>query len=92
MTILIIIGAIGLLAQGIFMFILPPVHLNALPFIGSGFYDLLVTMVSMWNAFIVTFPYAGIAWNVFLYVILPFELIMIIGKAFLGSRMPHHTN
>lgn len=72
----------------IFFVFLPVVTLADIPVIGDTISSLLLTMVRMWNSFIDTFPYAGTAWQVFLYVILPFELLMLVGKFFLGHRMP----
>jgi len=60
-----------------------------LPF---GIDSALVSMISTWNAFMVTFPYAQTGWNMFLYFILPFELIMLIMKFVLGSRSPSNIN
>lgn len=72
--------------------LLPVVNIASLPLIGPVLSSSLSQAVSVWNAFLVTFPYASIAWQVFLYVILPFELLMLIAKFFLGHRLPAHTN
>jgi len=50
----------------------------------------LQNVVGIWNAFIVTFPYAEIGWHMFLYFILPFELLMLAMKFIMGSRLPTH--
>jgi len=60
-----------------------------LPF---GIDDALVSIVGTWNAFLVTFPYADIAWTMFIYFILPFELGMLLLKIILGSRTPSNVN
>jgi len=72
--------------------ILPAVSIASIPSIGPAVSSALITAVGIWNSFIVSFPYAGIAWNVFLIVILPFELLLLLAKFFLGSRVPAHTN
>jgi len=71
--------------------ILPTATLDSLPIIGSTISDTIQTMVETWNAFMVTVPYAIVLWNVFIYVIIPFEIILLVTKAILGSRVPAHT-
>jgi hypothetical protein len=75
----------------IFIF-LPIVKISDIPYIGTTVSSILLTMVETWNAFIASFPYAGIAWNVLLLVVLPFELLMLLGKFFLGHRLPAQPN
>jgi len=84
-----LINLILLVFGSIFVFF-PQVFLNDIPLIGDFIVSTLELMVSYWNSFLVTFPYAQIAWQVFLYVIIPFEFLMLLGKFFLGSRMPSH--
>jgi len=91
MIINLFINLVLLIFGSLFVF-LPEVSISSIPYIGVPFYNLLVSLVSMWNAFISTFPYAGIAWNVLLFVILPFEVLMLLGKFFLGHRMPSNHN
>jgi len=91
MIINLIIGVILNLVAVIFVF-LPVVHLSDLPYAGQAISDTLTTMVTTWNAFLITFPYAVVAWNVLLLIIVPFELLMLIGKFFFGHRLPAHTN
>jgi len=69
---------------------LPKVTIYSIPFIGPFISSLLDTIIPMWNAFLGTFPYAVVLWDTFLFVILPFEIFMIIGKFILGNRMPSH--
>lgn len=71
-----------------FFTVFPVVTIQSLPYIGEELRSILVTMVGYWNSFMDTFPYAVIAWQTFLYVILPFELLLLIGKIILGSRNP----
>lgn len=82
--------AFGIL--GIIFVFFPVVTIASLPVIGPSLSTILITMVTTWNAFMVTFPYAQVAWQVFLFVILPFELLMLIGKFFLGHHLPVNTN
>ena len=77
--------------NSIFTYILVPVSLTSIPFIGSTISGILLSVVSTYNAVIVTFPYAQVGFQVFLYVILPFELLMTVGKLLLGHRMPSHA-
>jgi len=75
------------LVSVIFVF-LPVVSVSSIPYYGEDIASVLLTVVTTWNAFMVTFPYAVVLWNIFLYVILPFEFLLLIGKFFLGSRLP----
>jgi len=79
----------NIVLASIFQFF-PVVTIASLPLIGEFLRDTLVTIVTTWNAFLETFPYALVVWQVFLIVILPFEFLMLIGKLFLGSRMISH--
>lgn len=57
-------------------------------FIGEFASNLLGQIGTTWNAFMVTFPYAEIAWNVFIFGILPFEFALAVLKFFIGHRIP----
>jgi len=46
----------------------------------------------MWNAFLLTFPYAQLPWQLFKYAILPFELTMLLAKFILVSRVPANAD
>jgi uncharacterized protein (DUF983 family) len=72
--------------------LLPVVTIASIPIVGSFVSSALYFAVEIWNSFMVTFPYAQLVWHVFIYVILPFEILMLIGKFFLGHRMPNNTN
>jgi len=89
MIINLLINLVLLIFGSLFVFF-PEVDISSIPYIGDTVRGYLVQAVQVWNAFISTFPYAGIAWQVFLYVILPFEIVMLVLKFFLGSRAPHH--
>lgn len=84
-----IAGMLMFLITAIFYF-LPVVTISSIPYIGSTVSSLLLTIVKMFNAFADTFPYVTVLWHTFLYVVLPFEFIMLIMKFFLGSRSIHH--
>jgi len=75
-----------------FFSVFPVVTIASLPYIGPQISETLVTMVGMWNSFQDTFPYVTVVWHSFLWVILPFELLLLVGKIILGSRNPAHTN
>lgn len=83
-----IILTITQLFLAIFNFI-PDVSLTDIPIMGDTIVSLLYSLVETWNAFLITFPYAEVAWNVLLYWIIPFELGLMVLKFFLGSRMPN---
>jgi len=72
--------------------ILPVVTLASIPIIGSSLQSILLTMVRTYNAFIDTFPYAETAFQLLIYVIIPFELLMLLGKFLLGHRLPSNHN
>lgn len=91
MIVTILIQTIVFILSGIFA-ILPTVSLTEIPVIGEFVASSLTSMVLIWNAFLITFPYAQTTWDIFLFVILPFEGIMLIAKFFLGHRLPTNTN
>jgi len=73
-----------------FFYFLPVVTIASLPYIGTMVSSVLSTAITTWNALLGTIPYLNYSWHVFLVVILPFELLLLLGKFFLGSRMPVH--
>jgi len=75
-----------LLFGSIFVF-LPEVSIATIPVVGQVASDTLVFIMLKWNAVMVTVPYFHTAWLVFLIVIIPFEILLLVGKFFLGSRM-----
>ena len=85
-----ILNTLILILSAIF-YLLPIVSIADIPYIGEGVYNALVSFIGIWNAFMVTFPYAETAWNIFLLVILPFELLLLLGKFLLGHRLPANT-
>jgi len=82
---------LGTVLSTLFSLFLPIVTLSSIPLVGPFISSTLGTVVGVWNAFLVTFPYAQLPWTIFLYVIIPFELILLILKAILGSRVPTHN-
>lgn len=72
--------------------VVPNVTIASLPTVGQTLSDTLLSMVTTWNAFMATFPYAQTAWDLFLFVIIPFELIMLGLKFILGHHVPAHLN
>jgi len=70
--------------------IFPEVSISSIPFAGEDIAEILSDMVITWNTFIITFPYAEVAWNMLLWIILPFEALMSLGKFFFGSRLPEN--
>ena len=80
-----------LILVGFLFSILPVVSVASIPFIGVYISSFFSTAVSIWNTFLVTFPYSVIVWHTFLYVIIPFEILFLVGKFFLGHRMPSNS-
>jgi len=71
-------------------FLFPVVTIASIPLIGTTLSEILLTMTTTWKAFLVTFPYASTAWHMLLWVILPFEIGLLIVKFFLGQHTPAH--
>lgn len=76
-----------LLFGSIFVF-LPTVTISSIPFIGEDLYSVLALAVGYWNTFLQIFPFSVVVWHMFLWIILPFEILFIIAKVFFGSRLP----
>jgi len=64
------------------------VDLSNIPYIGSAFRDILITALSYWNTALTVVPYLVLPWHIFIYVLLPFEILMLVAKVILGSRVP----
>jgi len=73
---------------GIIFAFFPEVNLASIPLVGESLRNTLISVVLYWNSFMDTFPYAQILWSVFLKVVIPFEIVLLIVKFFLGSRAP----
>jgi len=91
MIITLLLTAIGTMLSAMFSW-LPIATVASIPYIGNTLSSVLINAVQSWNSFVVTFPYAGISWHVLIWVVIPFEITMLILKTFLGSRTPSHTN
>jgi len=72
----------------IIFYLLPDAALADIPLIGNSVSSILLTVVRYWNTFMETFPYAQTGWDIFIYVIIPFEIALLTLKLFLGSRTP----
>jgi len=92
MIINLLINLILLIFGSLFVF-LPQVSLSSIPYIGDDLVSILTNVVLTWNAFMATFPYAQTGWHILLYVIFPFEILLLVSKFFLGHRTPsNHIN
>lgn len=87
MIINLILGLFFQIASILFVFF-PVVTLSDIPFIGTTLSSGLLSFIMMWNAFMETFPYAQTAWQIVLIVIIPFEILLLVGKVFFGNRLP----
>lgn len=87
MIINLLINLILLVFGSLFVF-LPEVYLSDIPLIGNELVSALTTMITTWNSFLVTFPYAEVVWDVILFVIIPFEILLLVARFFLGQRLP----
>jgi len=67
--------------------LIPDSSLASIPIIGDDIQDILLLVVTKWNAFIETVPYFQLPWDLFIYAIY-FEISIIILRFFLGSRTP----
>lgn len=88
MIITLLINLVILIFGSIFVF-LPVVTIADIPIMGEFISESLTFMVQVWNSFLETVPYLTFTWSIFLYILLPFEILLLIGKFFLGHRMPH---
>lgn len=70
------------------MSVLPVVTISNLPVIGSTVSDLLLEMVQYYNGAVYTIPYLGDMFTVFVYLVLPFELTLLVLRFILGNRDP----
>lgn len=81
-----------LLIFGAIFYLFPKVTLSDIPLIGEYVSSSLIYMVSIWNSFLDTIPYLQLPYHLLLYYILPFEILLIILKFILGSRVPINNN
>jgi len=81
-----------LLLFGLLFSILPTVTLADIPFFGPEISSNLTIAVQIWNGFLESFAYARSAYWILIIVIIPFELLMLLARFFLGHRTPVNTN
>jgi len=73
---------------GAIFYFLPIVSIEDIPLIGESVSNTLLTIIYTWNAVVETLPYLGTVSTVFFTIIIPFEILVILSKFFLGSRSP----
>jgi len=92
MIVSLLINLVILVFGSLFVF-LPQASIATIPFIGPQAYDILVSAMRVWNTFAETVPYVVFPWKVLILAILPFEALLLVGKFFLGHRLPaNHVN
>lgn len=84
-TILLILLDRILLGLGL---IFPRVTLENIWVIGPTLRSVLVTAVGYMNSIFETLPHLEVVWNMFVYVVVPFEIVLWVMKFILGSRTP----
>jgi len=67
---------------------LPSVGVADIPYIGDFIATYLTLAVSYMNTAIGILPFLGIVWHTFIWVVLPFEMALLIAKFLFGSRLP----
>jgi len=65
---------------------IPSASISEIPIIGPTVADTLLFAIRAWNSAMETVPYLKVNWEVFLYVILPFEATLLVINFLLGSR------
>jgi len=55
-------------------------------------YSTLALAMGYYNSAMQTLPFLELPFHMFLWVILPFELLLLVAKLFLGQRLPAHLN
>lgn len=87
MIITFLISIVVTILSLLFLFF-PVVTIADIPIFGEFMSSTLYTAVTYWNSFMLTFPYAETAWNMFLLFVIPFEIGLLVLKFFLGHRTP----
>jgi len=87
MIINLLINAI-LLSFGLLLQFLPSATIADIPIIGETVSSIMIFAVTHWNSVIDTFPYFDIVWTLFLYIVIPFEVGLLVLRFFLGHRTP----
>jgi len=86
----IIIKFIFIVIEGLFS-LFPVVSFSQIPTVGPFIVANFTRAVNLFNGFLSTFPYAQLPWTIFK-ILLAFEILLLIGKFFLGHRNPVATN
>jgi hypothetical protein len=73
---------------GMVMSIVPTAHIGQVPLVGEDIVTYLNMMVGSYNLGASILPYLSIVKSMLVYVILPFEISVLLLKVFLGSRTP----
>lgn len=87
---LLLSAIVSIIAQ--LMSVLPNVGVADIPFIGGYIATYLGMAVSYINTGVIILPFLQVVWHSFVYVILPFEISLLVAKFFFGSRLPAHIN
>jgi len=88
MIINLLLSVVVNIVGGIFYF-LPIVTIDDIPYIGETVRNTLISVAQTWNAFEITLPYL-ISLKIAIMCVVGFELLLLIGKFFLGGRMPNN--
>lgn len=67
---------------------LPVATIDRIPYAGPSIASALTYIAGLWNTFLDTFPYGLVAWHMLIWVILPFEIVMLGAKFLLGTHLP----
>lgn len=67
---------------------LPDAHIWELPIFGSQIYSALSSAVLAYYGAVETIPFLDFLSDVFVYVIIPFEMMLLALKVFLGNHRP----
>jgi len=86
-----LIGTVVLIINAV-VSIIPSVTLASIPFAGSYIQTYLTMAVQYWNGILQIVPYLQLPWHMFLWVIIPFEVMLLTAKFFFGSRLPANVN
>lgn len=72
--------------------LLPEYGISDIPYVGQWVYATLQIAVEYMNEFLTIVPPLETLWHVFIWVVIPFELVLMIVKLLLGSRTPANYN
>jgi len=80
-----------LLLFGMIFVFFPKVTIADIPLVGAPFSEYFSGFMDTWYTILTMIPYLQDVWFVLLWVILPFEIGLLVMKFFLGHRMPAHV-